>query len=282
MGKVWLEYNGKPLYYSTKVLEKPEPKPYIRFQFTDTSYVPTVGESGCTARYGTWMAYDAANGIWDWTYEGTSWLSAFHNCLVSSILGSNNTVSIIEGNAYGITSMESMFILCYSLTSVSNLDLSSVTSIKKIFMYDNSITAVELLNTENLTTMEESFTYCDSLASLPLFDTRNVTNMYGAFECCESMEHFPLFDTSSVTNMRGMFAECYSLKDIPLYNTSSVTDAYGMFYRCKKVESGALALYQQMSTQAVPPATHTECFYQCGSETTTGAAELAQIPSDWK
>jgi hypothetical protein len=54
-----------------------------------------------------------------------------------------------------------------------------------------------------------------------------------------------------------------------------------MFYRCTKVESGALALYQQASAQAIVPS-HDRTFYQCGSNTVTGAAELAQIPSDWK
>jgi len=55
-----------------------------------------------------------------------------------------------------------------------------------------------------------------------------------------------------------------------------------MFSGCYKVESGALALYQQASSQATPPSTHNSAFYKCGRDTVTGAAELAQIPSDWK
>jgi hypothetical protein len=55
-----------------------------------------------------------------------------------------------------------------------------------------------------------------------------------------------------------------------------------MFYGCTAVESGALALYNQMAGQATPPGNHARCFYNCGANTTTGAAELAQIPSDWK
>ena len=31
-----------------------------------------------------------------------------------------------------------------------------------------------------------------------------------------------------------------------------------------------------------PPSSHTEAFKNSGSDTTTGAAELAQIPEDWK
>ena len=78
-----------------------------------------------------------------------------------------------------------------------------------------------------------------------------------------------------------MFEGCRTLTSIPLFNLSSARDADYMFYACNNVESGALALYQQVSTQANPP-WHTRMFYACGSDTTTGAAELAQIPNDWK
>jgi len=57
---------------------------------------------------------------------------------------------------------------------------------------------------------------------------------------------------------------------------------YNMLYNCIKVQSGALALYQQASTQANPPSNHTQTFTNCGSNTETGAAELHQIPYDWK
>ena len=50
---------------------------------------------------------------------------------------------------------------------------------------------------------------------------------------------------------------------------------------CLNVQSGALALYQQASSQTNPPSSHNNTFYNCGKFTTTGAAELAQIPSDW-
>jgi hypothetical protein len=54
-----------------------------------------------------------------------------------------------------------------------------------------------------------------------------------------------------------------------------------MFYSCKNVETGALALYQQASSQSAIPS-HTKAFYLCGSSTSTGTSELAQIPTDWK
>jgi hypothetical protein len=54
-----------------------------------------------------------------------------------------------------------------------------------------------------------------------------------------------------------------------------------MFHDCLYVKSGALALYQQMSTQAVPPSIHDECFWQCGEQTDEGSDDLVQIPQSW-
>lgn len=88
-------------------------------------------------------------------------------------------------------------------------------------------------------------------------------------------------NTTNITDMSYMFMYCTSLTNIPLFDTSSVTNMNFMFHSCNNVQSGALALYQQASTQTNTP-THRATFYNCGSNTQTGAAELAQIPSDWK
>ena len=106
--------------------------------------------------------------------------------------------------------------------------------------------------------------------------------MEAMFNSCESFITSPLFDTSKVTNMNSMFNRCDSIVSIPLFDTSKVTDMSYMFELCYKVETGALALYNQASSQANPPTNHTHTFYECGRDTVNGAAELAQIPSDWK
>lgn len=113
-------------------------------------------------------------------------------------------------------------------------------------------------------------------------NTTGITNMAFMFDSCTSLTTVPLFNTSNVTNMDHMFMYCSSLTTVPLFNTSNVTNMSWMFCNCRNVESGALALYQQASTQTTPPSNHDVTFYNCGSNTTTGAAELAQIPSDWK
>lgn len=89
-------------------------------------------------------------------------------------------------------------------------------------------------------------------------------------------------NAAGVTNMERFCDCCWNMiGTIPLFNTSTLTDVVNCFYECYKVESGALALYQQMSTQSVPPASHFGVFSKCGRDTETGAAELAQIPTSW-
>lgn len=112
-------------------------------------------------------------------------------------------------------------------------------------------------------------------------NTTGITNMKQMFYQCKSLTSVPLFDTSNVTDMSYMFSLCNSITIVPLFNTSKVTNMDGMFFDCKEVQSGALALYQQASTQTNPPSEHGYTFYNCGSNTQTGAAELAQIPSSW-
>lgn len=112
-------------------------------------------------------------------------------------------------------------------------------------------------------------------------NTTGITNMSWMFYRCD-LTSVALFDTSSVTNMASMFRDCYNLTYIPLFDTSRVEIMGGMFANCNYVAGGALALYQQASTQTTPPYDHYQTFYMCGVSTSTGMAEYAQIPQDWK
>ena len=91
-------------------------------------------------------------------------------------------------------------------------------------------------------------------------------------------------NTSSVTNFKGFLSmgrQAAAYTSIPLFDTSSAVDVRDMFQNAINVTTGALALYTQMSTQANPPTSYSGCFSNCGSNTVTGAAELAQIPASW-
>lgn len=126
-----------------------------------------------------------------------------------------------------------------------------------------------------------AFKESDNLVSVIAANMTGVTNMFGTFQGCTSLTSVCFFDTSATTNMTSTFQGCTSLTNIPLFDTSATTNMNNMFNGCTKVEGGALALYQKASTQATPPANHTDTFKNCGKDTTTGSAELAQIPASW-
>ena len=224
--------------------------------------------------YETATLVSGTTDIYDVYKSGTDFNNLFY--------GSTNVIEVLGANTTGITAMNSMFHRCTSLTSVSLFDTSSVTNMNFMFWACHSLTSVPLFNTSNVTSMIYMFSECSSLTTVPLFNTSSVTDMDNMFYWCSSLTSVPLFDTSSVTSMTDMFNDCSSLTSVPLFNTSRVKFMGRMFENCTNVQSGALALYQQLSTQANPPSSHPQVFRNCGSNTTTGAAELAQIPDDWK
>lgn len=225
--------------------------------------------------YETATLVPGTSDIYDVYKSGTSLYNMFY--------GSSNVVEVLGANTSNITSMWQMFIYCSSLTTVALFDTSSVTTMEYMFNNCTSLTSVPLFDTSNVTNMAGMFSYCSSLTSVPLFNTSNVTTMSIMFSGCSNLgPTIPLFDTSKVTNMSHMFSGCSSIESIPLIDTSSVTNMNNMFMFCYYVQSGSLALYQQASTQTNPPSNHDRTFSNCGSNTQTGAAELAQIPSDWK
>lgn len=150
----------------------------------------------------------------------------------------------------------------------------------RLFRNVKNLTEVLGANTSNVTAMDRMF-YATDLSSIALFDTSKVTDMSYMFDSTR-LSSVPLFDTSSCIYLTTMFCSCIMLISVPLLDTSSCIDMEAMFDGCGSVQSGALALYQQASSQTNPPSNHAAAFRNCGSGTVTGAAELAQIPSDWK
>ena len=136
-------------------------------------------------------------------------------------------------------------------------------------------------NTAGVTDMSDMFCGCYSLNEVCLFDTSAVTNMSHMFESCGWLTTIPTYDTHTVTNIIDMLANCTRVTAIPLFNTGSVQYADRAFKNMRYLETGSLAMYSQLSTQATPPSSYTDCFTDCGYDTVTGLAELQQIPSSW-
>ena len=133
-------------------------------------------------------------------------------------------------------------------------------------------------NTTGVTSMYNLF-FRNILASCATFDTSSVENFEGMFTDDFYLTVAPSFDTSSATNIAGMFART-GISSIPDYDLSNVEEAGYAFAYCENVASGALAAYNQLSNNGVCEG-HNYTFTDCGKDTVTGAAELAQIPSSW-
>jgi hypothetical protein len=132
-----------------------------------------------------------------------------------------------------------------------------------------------------LSNCQYMFSNCTSLLQAPAMSLANATSCTRMFGGCSSMTTAQAYDSGNATDLSNMFEGCSSLTAVPLLKTDLAVNVTDMFRLCTHVESGALALYNQMSSQAYPPTSHTLCFEGCGRNTVTGAQELAQIPSSW-
>lgn len=216
----------------------------IRVKFS-SGYTPTMGD--------TQTLVDSTNNVWDIVRTSNNW-----NALFNESSETHNLLEVLGANTKNVTEMISLFHYCTSLTNVA------------------------LFDTSNVTNMTQMFYHCTSLTTVPLFNTSKVTNMFNMFRWDNNLTSVPLFDTSNVTKFDYVFENCTSLTSIPLFNTSKMEDVESCFHNCVSVNTGILDLYNQMINQSNPPTSHNYCFNACGRNSTTGAAELAQIPSDWK
>lgn len=89
-----------------------------------------------------------------------------------------------------------------------------------------------------------------------------------------------IVNTGNLKSAHGMFRRS-NITTIPSFgDLSSLEYCDGMFEFCYYVTGGILDMYNKLKD--IPGLSHIETFRNCGAATETGAAELAQIPSDWK
>lgn len=112
-------------------------------------------------------------------------------------------------------------------------------------------------------------------------DMTGITNLDGMFWGCNSLRLYTPISFNDATVFDFMFAQCTSLTEMPVIDTSNAVSVESMFYQCVNMRTGIYAMYQQLSSVSTIT-NHTLTFYDCGSNTVEGAAELAQIPADWK
>jgi len=293
-----LKFNNQWLKTPTHVLGYKEdpynplnlPSHVIRCKFK-AGYTPTEGD--------TQTLVDAEQNIWDIYKASDDWNNLLsrtydhsHEDVLLEVLGANTT---------GVTDMHHLFFYNTALSKVALFDTSSVTlffymfcntAIEEAPLYDTSngsiqgmfnrcskLKRVPLYDTSSTTSFSQLFNNCSALEYVPNFDTSNITDMYYAFFGCSSLKSLPLFDTSKVTTIERM-CDGTGLTNIPDFDVRSVTNANYAFAFSGNVNSGITNLYNKLS--ALSDVSHECTFRLTGVNTSTGAAELAQIPDDWK
>lgn len=88
-------------------------------------------------------------------------------------------------------------------------------------------------------------------------------------------------DLTGVETIDRMFANCTSLTSFVNVPFLNLENSSATFKGCVNVTSGALDMYNSLSSLTTPPSNHADMFADCGSSTQTGTAELAQIPVAW-
>ena len=262
----WLKFGNTPLGYNGNAL-KTEYSPLrpasFRFEFP-AGYTPAAcPESGAPSW--EWAQVSATPNVWD----------LFSSIGFSGWAGMRKGSSTLDDALSRATRLVEAD--CTGCSLVAPYDTESYYG---FFRYLNITSAGPIRNVRG--NLYGLFEHCTALESIDSIAGSGITNTGYMFSHCSALKEAPLFDTSNTTRMHRMFAYCTALEEVPLLNTANAVTVYQMFVYCTGVKSGALALYNQMASQATPPEGHTQCFYNCGSGTTTGAAELAQIPSDWK
>lgn len=156
------------------------------------------------------------------------------------------TIDLTNVDTSEVTTMESMFDGCESLTSLTfgdSFNTSNVTRMYRMFSDCSSLTELDLsgFDTSNVTSMSAMFSDCSLLEEIDLsgFDTSKVTAMDDMFRNCESLKALDLsgFDTSNVTYMSKMFSSCSSLTELDLgsFNTEKVESMAHMFSGCSSL-----------------------------------------------
>jgi len=279
-----LKFNGFWLGFGSSPTP-PSPDPYnplnlppftIRVKYK-AGVTPTLNASNATK-----VQVSSEPNIWDITYQSSIWTGLFRLAHLDEP-AYDDMLEVLGANTEGVTGLSHLFWKCTSLTKVALFDTRATTSIQSMFRDCSALVDVPEFHFDNVTNAYHTFMNCSSLVSVPKFTFGSVKYLEEFFAGCASLISMPIFDDiSTVTSIERICADCSSLTSIPLLNVPNVTRSLGAFKNCVNVANGSLAMYNYLANKDVQVTYHAQTFMNCGTNTTTGAAELRQIPLDWK
>lgn len=240
---------------NVKVWEAGLPAKTMRFDFHYDNFDPTTGLEDRSSIGATWT--HVSGDVYDFHYGDAVWYCTRYMSPTQNEGGLFNIYSINgAGGAIFPMNMHNFDIIDSNLSGVTDAH-SLVSSARKVV---NCV----LKNTG---------------------DIINASSMLSGGNRAASLTTLNALDLHSATDISGLLNRSSSLisaLDITL--SGNVTNCTGAFQNCSKVPSGALALYNSLSSQATPPSSYSNCFTYCGASASQDApihAEMAQIPTSW-
>lgn len=161
---------------------------------------------------------------------------------VTHLDGVFNTCTLLRNvsltNSGGLTSANSTFVGCSSLSATPSLDGSSIVDCSSMFSGCTRLENITLTSLPAATTMQSMYSNCKSLAYVPSISALICTNWSAIFAGCNAIESVEELDLSAVLDASNMFANCYLLRTTDyLLNTSGITDASRIFNSCTGLRS---------------------------------------------
>lgn len=235
----------------------------LMFRFGIQGYDPS---SLTTLTGATWTQISSSPNVWLWdasSVRTTDWSGAFYSKFQDA--SSSGDVELIAAS---------------TLTTPTTVGMDG-SPYNGMFGNNTALVSSCALDIHYATNCSRIFNRCVNLGGHVAVRCPSATSVNQMFRGCSALESFTLSKTYYVKDFQQLCLDCTSLQTVPSLDTHAATNVTEMFSNCIKVTGGALALYNQMSTQTTPPATYTNCFADCGVDTVTGLSELEQIPSSW-
>lgn len=223
------------------------PAKTMRFEFSGSMEDPT----GFGWKSGSvWTRVSSSPNVWDYYRNSDDW--GYEFVLINDVYIPLSGFKILEANLSGVTNMSGACVATY---------LSS----DQFFL---KCTSIENVYAPDIIYMSYAFAY-EGWYNYGPSSLRSISFAPGSFSNGRNI------------NCEGMCCGRQSLQTVPMFDTTHVINVNNMFRKCEYVESGSLALYEQMANQTNVPPDHDKCFDDCGTSTTSGRAEYDQIPRSW-
>jgi len=267
-------------------------QPYLLMDIVDDEYEFTTGGSAINGTIvvatleGTYSANISLDASTQYDLQARGVASTPNHGFLKNVIGylitpsqlSDSEITKIEAyfvdkgaaarSAFGsVTSFNSAWRSCSSLTSFPAIDTSSGTNFGYAWYGCTSLTSFPLIDTSSGTNFVATWRSCTSLTSFPLIDTSSGTNFYLAWGNCSSLTSFPLVDTSSGTDFLAAWTGCTYLTSFPLIDTSSGRNFAYTWQNCSSLTTFPSGFFDSWSPASVSSGVFNVAWDGCSSLT---------------